>query len=425
MKTIKMSSIAKIEGRADFLTSLQKGEFKEARIYVREGARLIEGIVLDRKIEEIPVIISRICGICPIVHNLCAIRAIENALKIKVSQEIELLRKLMLSSQIIHSHGLHLFFLSLPDFFELASDLKLIKKYPRETKQAILIRDFGIKAAKAIGGRAIHPTNSEIGGFRVFPEKKKLKELLKDYDQVLEAAWALGNLFRDLNYPKFHRSTNFVSLYQVQKYGFDQGNILFNSGGQREEFSPQDFFEKIKEIEKPGEAVKRTKFQGKIYLVGALARVNNNYPYLNPEAKKLWSTSNILLPDFNIFHNVFAQAVETVHFIEESKKIIEELLKLNSKKSLKKSRIKVRGGSGLATLEAPRGTLFHYYQIDNEGKIVNCNIITPTAQFLTNLEEDLKKYTPEVLKKTCLEECQKKVKMLIRAYDPCISCATH
>ena len=178
MKSFGISHIAKIEGHADFLASLGKGDFKEFRLLVKEGARLIEGVVLDRKIEEIPVIISRVCGICPIVHVLCAIKAIEKALDVRVSKETEILRKIMLSSQIIHSHGLHLFFLSLPDFFDFSSDIKLTRKYPKETKEAILIRDFGIKIASAVGGRTIHPVNPEVGGFRVLPSKKELENLL-------------------------------------------------------------------------------------------------------------------------------------------------------------------------------------------------------------------------------------------------------
>ena len=416
---IQINHIAKIEGHAGFIAHILKGDVKSAKIETQEGARLIEGILVGRKMEDAPIIASRICGICPVVHNLTAIHAIENALGIHVSESVETLRKLMQYGQVIHSHGLHLFFLSLPDFLNIEDDIKLARKYPAETKLAIKIRDFGVDIVKIIGGRTVHPIASEIGGFKKFPEKKELLGLLLNYGQLLQATISLGRTFRDLKYPEFFRETEFISLKNQKEYAIFKGDIVSNRGLN---IPVKRFAGEVSEIEHARQAAKRVEHKGRAYMVGALARVNNNFKELNPEARKLWQSSKISLPDYNTFHNIFAQAVEVVHCIEESKKLIDRLLKINFK-SIKK-KLPKKSGSGVAAMEAPRGTLYHAYEIDKNGIIKNCNIIPPTTQFLHNLEEDLKAYIPD-LKKLSLHEKKKKIRTLIRAYDPCITCSVH
>ncbi len=264
--------------------------------------------------------------------------------------------------------------------------------------------------------------NPEIGGFKTPPDKRKLAELLANYETVLEAAIGLAKFFKSLKYPQFSRKTNFVSLFDSGRYPLSSDEVFFNGEETREKFGVGEFYKKIKEIQTPGEVVKRAEFmRQEHYLVGALARLNNNSG-LNQEAAKLrkgFSDS----PDFNIFHNIFAQAIEAVHFTEEAGKIIREALAGDL--DVVGKEYKMKSGQGLCALEAPRGTLFHYYEIDKSGSVANCNIITPTAQFLNNLEEDLKAYAPEIFKKLCRSDCQKRIRTLIRAYDPCVSCAAH
>ncbi|MFN3301885.1 MAG: nickel-dependent hydrogenase large subunit, partial [Patescibacteria group bacterium] len=173
--------------------------------------------------------------------------------------------------------------------------------------------------------------------------------------------------------------------------------------------------------EKPTEVVKKAKYQGKIITLGAIARINNNAQQLNPKAKKILKESGLKLPFDNPFYNILAQAIEIVHSIEECQILLKKAWKMK-KQTI--PQLIVREGKGLGVAEAPRGTLYHYYEIDKNGLIKNCRIITPTAQFLSSIEEDLKLFLPN-LKKLSKKECERKIKMLIRAYDPCISCATH
>lgn len=414
---LKIDHIDKIEGHAGFVAHILKGDVKSAKIETQEGARLIEGILIGRHYKDAPIITSRICGICPIIHNITAIRALEDAFKIKVSPEVEKLRKLMLLAQVIHSHGLHLFFLTLPDYCNISNDFKLIKKYPKETEKALLVRSFGIDLARIIGGRTVHPITSEVGGFKKMPDAKELTKLLKKTDKVLEAAKDLAYIFRDLKYPRLNRRSECISLAREKEYPFYSGNInSFND----EFVKVDDFLEKLKEIQKKGERIKRGEYKGQPFMMGAIARLNNNHKNLNTEAQKILNSFSRKAPFDNVFYNIFAQAVELVHCVEEISCLT---LTLKFPKKINK-KIKIKKGYGVAAAEAPRGLLIHAYEIDGKGYIKNCNIITPTAQVLGNLEEDIKVFLPD-LKNMKEVEIKKKIRMLIRAYDPCITCSTH
>ena len=420
---IAIDHIAKIEGHMGFVGHILKGNVAKAKLEVKEGARLIEGLIIGRNLEEAPLITSRICGVCPVVHNICSLKALEDALKIEISEEVKILRKLLLAGQILQSHSLHLFFLSLPDFFKLDHDIKFVEEFKEESKKATQIRRFADRLVEVIGGRAIHPTSTKIGGFGKIPDERKLKGLLKETKKTLKNAKDLVQIFENLNYPDFQRKTEFISLSTKEEYGYYEGKI---NASDANPISVKKFLPKIKEIQSPFDVVKRARYKGKSYMVGALARINNNRSQLNPEALKLAEKFFGKGIDYNTFHNIFAQAVEVVHFVEEVAKLLEEYLSrnLSKKKILAPDKITLKNGYGIGVCEAPRGTLFHIYWITKSGKISGCNIITPTAQFLDNLENDLKTFLPN-LKEMEEKERKRKIKMLIRAYDPCISCATH
>lgn len=416
---IKINHIAKIEGQAGFVANIIKGDVKSAKIEIHSSARLIEGLLIGRHYKDAPIITARICGICPVVHNLAAIKALENALGVKIDDHTRDLRKLMMYGQFIHSHGLHVFFLSLADFFDLENDLDLAKKYPKQTEWAIKIRDFGVNMDKIIGGRTVHPIRSEVGGFKKLPTKEEIKNLLDQAKEILPITIELANFFKKLKYPKFQRKTEYISLRTSSEYGIYTGNIVSTDGLN---ISIKKFANDIKEIQKPYYSVKQARWDDKTYMVGALARLNNNFLQLNKEARNVWQTTDIEMPSYNSFNNILAQVVEIVHCVEGSINILKRLNKDGLK--AKKTKYKFKACQGGSAIEAPRGTLYHWYEIDKDGYIANCNIITPTAQFIGNLEEDIKKYIPN-LKKLSMSVKKKKIRMLIRAYDPCITCATH
>lgn len=419
-KKIKIDHIAKIEGHASFIGKLMDGKIKEAKIETEEGARLVEGILLGRKFSDAPVITARICGICPVVHNLCSIKALEAALNVKPSQPSIILRKLMKYGEIIHSHGLHFFWLSLPDFYKVKHDLDLVKMAPNETALAVKVREFGIALVKVIGGRTVHPMASEVGGFKKSPIEKDLKNILEKYDQTMNAIWHLVGFFKKLKYPELENKKEFISQGSNKEYPVYDGKIVSDQGLK---MAVEQFYKNIQErtYDNSGrELVKRATFQDRPYMVGALARINNNYSQLNKEAKKVFKDLGLKIPIYNSFYNILAQVVEVAHLIEESKKLINQYLKIKNK--AKKVRYDLKAGFGVAEVEAPRGMLFHAYELDRNGKIINCNIISPTDQLLNVMEKDIEELNLKGLK---AGEKKDLIRFLIRAYDPCISCATH
>ncbi|MDD3887393.1 MAG: Ni/Fe hydrogenase subunit alpha [Patescibacteria group bacterium] len=432
-KIIKINHLAKMEGHASFEGKILAGEISEAHIITEEGARLIEGTLVGRHYSEAPTITSRICGICPIVHHLTAVKALEKCFDVRVSSEVVMLRKILELAQVIHSHALHLFFLSLPDFLNYDDTKKMAGRYPNEAQMAIDIRKWATDLCLVIGGRITHPLTNMVGGFRKWPEEENLEKFLDGSGDILEMAQQIAQLFRDLDYPKFKNLGNFIALSDDTEYAIYDGEIKIWEtkknlvkkifGKQMKGIEASKFVKKIKEIELRNELVKRVNYNGKPFFCGALARININKYLLNEEAAKFLETANIDFPTSNTFYNVLAQAVELIHCVEEIRNLLRELKKINWL-DVKNASFKVKAGQGVAAIEAPRGTLYHYYETDKKGYIKNCNIITPTAQFLAKLEDDLSVFLSEFKNLSDIER-EKKIKMMIRAFDPCISCATH
>lgn len=428
---IKINHIAKMEGHTGFMASVIRGDVKSAKLEVQEGIRLIEGILIGREYADMPLVAQRICGICPVVHNLTSIKALENAMNVSVSPETEKMRTLLEYAQIIHSHTLHLFFLSLADFLDMENDIELVKKYPEEAKKAIKIREFGMEIVKVIGGRVVHPLTNEVGGFKKIPKREELQKLILDSKEILSLALELGEFFKKIKTPDFSRETEYVSLGKYGEYAIYDGDVVSNLGLN----IPAEKFEvNFLELQKQNETIKRVEHNGKSYMIGAIARINNNRLKLGEKAGEYLNGLGWSFPDYNPFHNILAQMVEVIHSIESSRKIMLELLNSNLENALTK-KYEIREGVGVAAVEAPRGTLYYHVSVDPKGYIKNVNIITPTAQFLSNLEDDIAAYIPQILKLSDKEKSrlagdlpkrqEKKLRAFIRAYDPCISCAVH
>jgi len=417
---IKINHIAKMEGHTGFMASVIHGDVKSAKLEVQEGIRLIEGVLIGRHYADMPIVAQRICGICPVVHNLTSIKALENAMGVETTPETDKLREVMEMGQIIHSHALHLFFLSLADFLDMDNDIQLIEKYPEETKMAVRLREFGMDIVRVIGGRVVHPLTNEVGGFKKAPDVEALRKILIDSDEVLKIAQESGDFFATIKIPDFSRETEFVALGNRNNYSIYDGDIVSSRGLH---ITVEKFENNFQELQKQNEVIKKVNHEGKSYLIGALARINLHRDKLTPRASAYLEKLNWKFPDYNPFHNILAQMVEVIFAIEKTKKLITELLNADLNEVVTKS-YDIKGGIGVAAVEAPRGTLYYHVEVDDNGYVKNVNIITPTAQSLANLEDDIKAYIPIILDLSDKDK-EKKLRAFIRAYDPCISCAVH
>ncbi|MBI5681971.1 MAG: nickel-dependent hydrogenase large subunit, partial [Deltaproteobacteria bacterium] len=334
------------------------------------------------------------------------------------SQALDL-RKLAFYGEIIQSHILHLYFLVLPDLFGVGSIMPLISSHPDIVKRGMRLKKLADDICRIVVGRHIHPISLTTGGITHLPdigELKELKNLLKDSTKDLDAT--LG-LFKTFPIPQFSKKREFISLKEDGQYAYYSGNIY---SSKRYCIKPKDYKKVIKEYIVPYSTAKHVQGKKGVYMVGAMARVNNNFKQLSKRAREAAKEIGLTLQPYNPFMNNASQLVEVYHCIEDSKKIIDRLISNGLKKEdLKRPK---KFGKGVGIVEAPRGMLVHEYTIDKNGIITDANCIIPTAQNLKIMEDDVRNYVPTILGKT-KEEITRDIETLVRAYDPCISCSTH
>lgn len=419
-KEITLNHIAKVEGHANLTLKIEKNKVKKCELKATEGARFFEALILGKKVEDVQEIITRICGICSVAHSVAGIQALEEALDIKPSKKQKSLRELLMIGERIRSNATHLYFLSLPDYYNSNSILDLVKKDPKQQEKindALILISLGNKIIEIFGGREIHPflsIDEEIP--KINSEQLIIK--LKNSKPVIKKTI---NLFSKLKYPNINRDIDHLSLKDIsgKDYAIISGKIVSASGLIDDDDYKKHIKENIKEYATSKFALQK---DNKIYVSGAIARINNNHDTLDNETKTF--LKGFKLPLTNPFHNNFAQSLELLHLTNRAIKLIDILNKEGDRKE--KKEIKIKAGHGISAVEAPRGTLFHEYKIDKQGTISYCNIITPTVQNLNMMEQDIIHIVNNALKKKKnKEQIVKEVEMLIRAYDPCFSCSTH
>ena len=412
-------AVPKIEGHAAFYAHLRAGRVDEARMIGLENDRFVEKILFGRKYYEAPIITSRICGICPTIHSTTSIRAIEDACSISPTHQTKELRKLLLCGQMIQSHSLHLYLLVLPDFVGASSSFELQKSHPELFQNAITLKRYADAIIDTVGGRAVHPIADVPGGFKHFPEKRKLQNLINDFKDVAEIARKTVELFASFSYPEVKQDLIYCALTD-KDYAFYEGDIKTSNG---KIFQSKNYNHQIYEELRHYTRAKFGTLKGEEMIVGAMARMNLNRKSMGKEVDALITNLNIKDTFDNPFDNVIAQAIENYYFVIESMRLIEDFIKngIDKKEPVKPPK---EFGVGTAACEAPRGTLYHHYELDKDGYIIKCDIVTPTVQNLPALEKDMKALSP-ILKDMNPEGRVKTIEMLIRAYDPCITCATH
>jgi coenzyme F420-reducing hydrogenase alpha subunit len=387
---------------------------------------------VGRSIWEAQHITSRICGICACGHSLASIKAGEDALGIKPSDETVMLRKLLLYTEQMDSHILHIYILVAPDLLGVKSIVPLVKTHKPVIEMALRMKRMSDYAGEVLAGLHIHPISYVIAGLTQLPPRESLEKLYKLMLESRKDGDATVKILKKLKFPAFQRPTQYMSLTSMEEYAMYEGNLVVN-GKQKTKVS--DYKRLLTETVLDYSRAKIAAIGGKPYAVGALSRFNNNYAQLNKKAKAVAQELGLAAPCHNPYLNTVAQLVEWVHCLEESIKIMERILKqgLDEKKIVVSSwpkrsemgKIKYKPNTGIGGVEVPRGTLFHEYTINEEANITEANCVIPTNQNMGNLEEDMRKIVPELLGEKTQEEITLDLEMLARAYDPCISCSTH
>lgn len=417
---INVHHVTRVEGHGNIVLSVRDGEIRELRLDIVESPRFFEVMLRGRPFEEAQHITCRICGICAIGHTTASLRATEDALGITPSEQTVELRKLLLNAEMMQSHVLHIFFLAAPDFFGAPDVLPLAASHREAVGIALRLKRMANQVAAIIGGRHIHPISAVVNGFSKWPERKELEEirrLLEDRRADLEQAVAFAET---LTQPRLDAVNEFVSLKSAAEYAYYDGEICSTAG---DRLAPRDYLQKVRESVVQHATAKHVDGGAGPFMVGALARLNNNFDQLHPWARGLAEKIGLRPPVHNPFHNNTAQLIETVHCYEDSLLRVDRLLRDGVRNESPKVQ-PTRFGRGVGAVEVPRGTLYHEYDIGEDGRIRHANCIIPTGQNLAHIEKSMRDLVPTILDRS-RDEMTLLMEMLVRAYDPCISCSTH
>ena len=422
---INVHHITRVEGHGNIVVNVKNGKIEKLQWQVPEAPRFFEAMVRGHSYQDIQLIVSRICGICSITHSLAATKAVESALGIKVSEQADKLRILMHYSEQLQSHVLHVGYLAAPDFFGTPSVVPLVARATDAVKTIVKAHRIANTWSDLIAGRTTHPVTLIPGGLTRIPTEKQLRELQQTLKDAVPDLKKIAGVVLSVaaNVPKFERPTEYVSLKQTTPptYTFYHGGITSNDN--KDAVVPiEKWHDVTNEYMVEQSTAKWAKWHRDAYAVGALARFNNNAELLSPMAKDAAKTFGLQKGCCNPFMNTVAQLVECFHVVETSIEIIDQLLT----KGLKTEKVtsSPKAGKGAGCVEAPRGILFHEYEFDKNGKCVAADICIPTNQNHANIQKDFEKLLPEILDQS-KKDIRLKLEMLVRSYDPCISCSTH
>jgi len=418
---VEIAPMSRVEGHGDLVLNVKDKKVEKLIFRIPESPRFFEAMLEGKNWDKPSHITSRICGICSVAHTYASIKATESAMGVIPNNMILKLRKLIMHHEIVQSNVLHVYFLAAPDFLGVGSVIPLVETHPAVVDIALRAKKVANDMVRMIGGRAVHPIRTVVGGFTKLPSEEEMlqmKEMLIGLYPDLEAS--LGVL-KTLDLPAFERETEYVALSNTEDYAHYDGNIKSTDGW---EIDPMDYQDKIKEKVVQHSTAKHCWANRDSFMVGALSRFNINYSQLSDNAKRFAAEFGMKAPCYNTYMNNIAQFIEIVHSVDDSIRLIDELLDEGMDEDKAMVEVKPKAGRGVGTVEAPRGLLIHDYTYDDDGKIVKSNLIIPTGMNYGNIERDMNAIVPDIIEKS-EDEIRLACEMMIRAYDPCISCSTH
>ncbi|HMO22195.1 MAG TPA: Ni/Fe hydrogenase subunit alpha [Candidatus Melainabacteria bacterium] len=437
---IELPEITRVDGHEAVYVDIEGDEVTSVRLDVFEGARFFEKLVTGKSYREMPHITSRVCAICSTGHVIAAIRAIEKIAGFSPDRYCRLFRELMHLGMIIESNATHLFALALPDFLGFEDVYQFATEHTAEFKMWTGMRNTGATIQTTIGGRPFHPVNLHAGGFSSYPNKEALSQIETLLKERLDDAIKLFEMFAAFK-PPVARTSEPVFLALIPEedhYGYFGDRVRASNGFEAaiEEYNNYLFEESVDYSH-----AKHSTFEGKPIMVGSLARLRLYSERLGKRARDLYCTTPIFQGDSNSIYNNLGQAIEIVEAIERGIAVVRELLESSPEWLGKKPRQEIPGSfeelsdkaelrRGVGSVECPRGTLYHDFSVDSAGMVVEANMITPSAQNTARIELDIREVVGTLLKRGGLEEeiernLHTDLETLVRAYDPCNTCATH
>ena len=438
-QVVCIKPVTRLEGHAKLNVQFDdSGIFQKVAFGTYEPPRGFERIFVGMPGEEVPRFAAKICGICSSAYNVAGVQAIENAWEFEPPEAAKKLRELMLLCNLLQSHTLHVVMLALPDFLfqepKMKSIVGLLTKDPEAANAAIKLRDIGQKITEIIGGRQIHAATVVPGGMTKPLDKNELERIrayVAEARACVQAVKSLVEKLLDANEELFknfgHIESSFLCMRQKHHLTLCDADLeLLSKDGQVTVINPQTYARLVKEHVVEHSFTKQPYLEGTagedgLIRVGPLARINRcdwRSPLLTKFDRIFRRPSQSTLA-YNI-----ARVIE----LEEALRRIEEILDSGIDKHVRE-RVRPKAGRGVGIVEAPRGVLFHQYSTDRDGTVTEARIIAPTTQNALAIEKSADAAARQLLAgKKCedvIRDDLDRIEMVVRAYDPCVSCSVH
>ncbi len=421
---INIHHLTRVEGHGNIVVRATDGQVEQCILNIVETPRVFESMIEGLNWRDTAMLTCRICGICSVGHTTASIKATDDAFGVELTPEVIALRRLMLLAEEIQSHVLHVYFLAAPDAFSAPSVIPLATSHPEVVKRALRLKKLGNVICEVISGRHVHPIGMMPGGFTNVPSKKGLiliqqyiDSLNDDIDETVALVASITGAF-----PNFEREREDLSLTRDDEYAYYDGDLKSSKAGV---IDYHDYLDYIHETCVEHSTSKHVSNVDDCLAVGALSRYNNNHEQLNERGKSAASVIGLNGPCYNPYANNFAQTVEIAHFYDELRKLMDQIMAMDFTEENLTPKVTPKAARGIGLTEVPRGLLVHDYTYDEDGVCTSANCVIPTGMNLANIDRDMQKYVPEVIETRSQDEIGHDLEMLVRAYDPCISCSVH
>jgi coenzyme F420-reducing hydrogenase alpha subunit len=417
-RSLRIGALARVEGEGALRLRIRGNRVEQVQLEIYEPPRFFEAFLRGRAHTEPPDITARICGICPVAYQMSACAAIEDACGVTVPPEIAELRRLLYCGEWIESHALHIYLLHAPDFLGYDSAIAMARDHRDLVERGLTLKKAGNRIVEVIGGRAIHPVNVRVGGFYRAPAPSELAELVPQLRRAQDDAVATARWVAGFDFPDFEHDHEMLALTAPDRYPIEAGTLA-STGGLA--FSATRFSEYVIEEQVPHSTALHAHLAGRgRYLVGPAARYTLNADRLSPLAREVAAEAGLGGQCRNPFRSILVRAVEVVYAVDEALRIIERYRQPDPPAVS----VPARAGVGHGVTEAPRGVLYHRYELGADGLLRSAQIVPPTSQNQATIEEDLRRFVASRLDLPD-ERLRWECEQAIRNYDPCISCSAH
>jgi sulfhydrogenase subunit alpha len=425
-RDISVEALARVEGEGAMRVRIRDDHVEHVALEIYEPPRFFEALLVGRSFLEPPDVTARICGICPVAYQLSAINAIEDACGVQPPPMIRLLRRLLYCGEWIESHVLHVFLLHAPDFLGYQSAIEMAADHRELVETGLRLRKLGNTLLEVVGGRAIHPINVRVGGFYRAPTVTELRALRPELEWARDAAIGTVRAVAGFDYPHLEQHHVYVALRPdvgwgpavAPGYPLEAGRVVASDGL---DIAVREWPRWFREEHVPhSTALHGRMVTGATYAVGPQARFALNADRLNEPAAGVAAEVGLVAPERNPFRSILVRAVETVEAIDEALRLIDAY----EEPDAPAIEVEPVAAVGHGATEAPRGILYHRYEIDEDGLVRAATIVPPTAQNQPAMEADLAGFVQRHLDLTD-DDLQWRSEQAIRNYDPCISCSTH